>query len=177
MQQKIGITDRIAMDKLLQKYGCAPSQAGKQWAQKFWKDKEKVVEHIRQFQVSQKLRTGKGKGVICAVLGTCLSCAQKEAKEAPAPTLVSAIEHAALKSENEVLKSALAFQKKTGEKLETQVSKLTNQVDELSEENQQLRMLLEKMNGLLDKMQPSAQVQHICKLMRYPSSGMHTEDF
>ena len=36
--------------------------------------------------------------MICAVLGTCLSCAQKEAKEAPAPTLVSALEHVALKS-------------------------------------------------------------------------------
>jgi len=122
--------------------------------------------------------------VIFAVLGTCLSCAQKEAKEAPAPTLVSAVEHAVLKSENEVLKSALAFQKETGEKLETQVSKLTsvnekleNQVDELLGENQQLRMLLEKVNGLLDKMQPSAQVQQICKLMRYLSSGMQTEDF
>jgi len=172
------------MDKLLQKYGCAPSQAGKEWAQKFWKGEKKVVECVKQCQVSQKLRTGKGKGVICAVLSACFSCAQKEAKEAPAPALVAAVEHAALKSENEVLKSALAFQKETGEKLETQVSKLTsenekleNQVDELLGENQQLRMLLEKMNGLLDKMQPSAQVQQIRKLMRYPSSGMQTENF
>jgi len=186
------------MDKLLQKYGCAPSQVGKEWAQKFWKGKKKVVECVKQCQVSQKLRTGKGRGVICAVLGACVSCAQKEAKEAPAPALVSAVEHAALKSENEVLISALAFQKETGEKLETQVSKLTsenekleNQVDELLGENRDLeyrnarlrgeaqhfRMLLEKMNGLLDKMQPSAQVQQIRKLMRYPSSGMQTEDF
>jgi len=133
------------MDKLLQTYGCAPSQAKKEWAQRFWKDEEKVVERIKQCQVSQKLRTGKGKGVICAVLGACLSCAQKEAKEAPAPALVSTIEHAALKSENEVLKSALAFQKETGEKLETQVSKLIsenekleNQLDELLGENRNL---------------------------------------
>jgi len=97
-----------------------------------------------------------------------------------------------------VLKSALAFQKETGERLETQVSKLTrenekfeNQIDELLGENrnleyrnarlrgeaQQLRMLLEKMNGLLDKMQPSAQVQQIRKLMCYLSSGIQTEDF
>jgi len=185
------------MDKLLQKYGCVPSQVGKEWAQNSWKDVEKVVECVKQCQVSQKLQAGKGKGVICAVLGACLSCAQKEAKEAPAPTLVSAIEHAALKSANEVPKSALAFQKETGEKLETQVSKLTsenekleNQVDELLGENrnleyqnarlrgeaQQLRMLLEKMNGLLDKMQPSALVQQIHRLMHYLSSGMQTEE-
>ncbi|XP_040434397.1 uncharacterized protein LOC121080446 [Falco naumanni] len=117
---KIGVTDRIAMDKLLQKYGCASSQAGKEWAQKFWNDKEKVIERIEQCQALQKLQMGKV--VICVVLGACLSCAQKEAKEAPAPTLVSAVEHAALKSENEVLKSPLAFQKETGEKLETQSS-------------------------------------------------------
>ena len=65
------------MDKLLQKYGGAPSQARKEWAQKFWKDEEKVVERIKQCQVSQNLQTGKGEGVICAVLGACLSCAQK----------------------------------------------------------------------------------------------------
>jgi len=103
------------------------------------------------------------------VLGASLSCAQKEAKEAPAPTLVSAVEHADLKSENQVIKSALAFQKETGEKLETQVSKLTSQVDEFLGENQQLRMLLEKMNGLLDKMQPSAHVQQIHRLLCCPN--------
>jgi len=36
------------MDKLLQKYKCAPSQAGIEWAQKFWKDEDKVVECIKQ---------------------------------------------------------------------------------------------------------------------------------
>lgn len=73
------------MDKLLQKHDCAPSLAGKEWAQKFWKDEEKVVEHIEQCQAVQKLRAGKGKGVICAVLGACLSCAQQEAKETLLP--------------------------------------------------------------------------------------------
>lgn len=92
------------MDKLLQKHDCVPFLAGKEWAQKFWKGEEKVVELIEQCQAVQKLRAGKGKGVICAVLGAYLSCAQQEAKEAPAPSQISAIEYATLKSENEVLK-------------------------------------------------------------------------
>ena len=36
------------MDKLLQEHNCAPSQAGMEWAQKFWKDEDKVVEQIIQ---------------------------------------------------------------------------------------------------------------------------------
>lgn len=41
--------------------------------------------------------------MICAVLGSCLSCAQQEAKETPAPTLISSVESTTLKSEYEVL--------------------------------------------------------------------------
>lgn len=119
------------MDKLLQKYDCAPSQPGKQWAQKFWKDEEKVVEHIGECRASLKLRAGKGKGVICAVLGACLSCAQQEAKQAPAPIPVSAAEYTAMKSENEVLKSSLASQKETGEKLTTHIDKLMSETEKL----------------------------------------------
>ena len=126
------------MDKLLQKYDCAPSQAGKEWAQKFWKDEEKVVERIEERRVSQKLRAGKGKGVICAVLGACLSCAQQEARETPAPNLISAVEYATLKSENEVLKSSLALQKETGERLRTQVDKLVSENECLGNRNAQL---------------------------------------
>lgn len=165
------------MDKLLQKYDCAPSQAGKEWAQKFWKDEEKVVERIEECRVSQKLRAGKGKGVICAVLGACLSCAQQEARETPAPNLISAVEYATLKSENEVLKSSLALQKETGEKLRTHVDKLVSENECLGNQNAQLKILLERVTGLLDKMQPSTQVQQIRKLMCYPNSGTQTGDF
>uniref|UniRef100_A0A8B9DS55 Uncharacterized protein n=1 Tax=Anser cygnoides TaxID=8845 RepID=A0A8B9DS55_ANSCY len=89
----------IAMDKLLQKCKCFPSQVGKEWAQKFWKNQEKVVECIEQCQASQKIGQRKGKGAICAVLDACLSCAQQEAKEIP------------------VLKSSLAFERETGKTL------------------------------------------------------------
>ncbi|KAK4820009.1 hypothetical protein QYF61_017388 [Mycteria americana] len=34
--------------------------AGKEWAQKFWKDEEKVVECIEQCQAAQKLGMKKG---------------------------------------------------------------------------------------------------------------------
>lgn len=34
--KRIGVVSRIAMDKMLQKYEFAPSQAGKEWAQNLW---------------------------------------------------------------------------------------------------------------------------------------------
>lgn len=112
------------MDKLLQKYKCAPSQAGKEFSQKFWKDEEKVVERIEQCQASRKIGQRKGKGAIYAVLGDCLSCARQKAKETPAPKLISDAEHTALKSENEILKSSLAFERETGKRLGIRVDKI-----------------------------------------------------
>uniref|UniRef100_A0A8B9J1F9 Uncharacterized protein n=1 Tax=Amazona collaria TaxID=241587 RepID=A0A8B9J1F9_9PSIT len=122
------------MDKLLQKYDCAPSPAGKEWAQKFWKDEEKVVERIEQCRALHKLKVGKGKNVMCAVLGACLSCAQEEAKNA-----------------GETLKTH-------NNKLQSENRALRSQIDRLTGHNYQLKQMMEMVSGLLDKMQPSATV-------------------
>lgn len=87
--RRIGVVGRIAMDKQLQKHECSPSQAGNEWAQKFWK----------------------GKAIFCAVLEAHLPCTQKEIKDSLLPSNISYIEHAALKSENGILKSLLAFER------------------------------------------------------------------
>ncbi|PKU33777.1 hypothetical protein llap_15919 [Limosa lapponica baueri] len=102
-------------------------------------------------------------------LGACLSCAQQEAKDAPAPNRISAVEYATLKSENEVLKSSLAFERETREKLGTRVDQLLN-------ENGPLKQLLGKVNRRLDTMQPSALVKQIRRLMHNPNFETHTED-
>lgn len=39
------------MDKQLQKYDCAPSQTGKEWAQNFWKDKA-IIWAVFEAQLS-----------------------------------------------------------------------------------------------------------------------------
>ncbi|KAK4819789.1 hypothetical protein QYF61_011389 [Mycteria americana] len=126
------------MDKLLQKYKCAPSQAGKEWTQKLWKDEEKVIELIEQCQAAQRFGVKKGKGMVCVVLGACLSCAQQEAKKTPAPQLISNVEYSALESENGVLKSSLAFERETGKTLTTRVDKLVSENDKLVSESGKL---------------------------------------
>lgn len=90
------------MDRLLWKHKCAPSQAGKEQAQKFWKDEVKVVECIEQCKDEQKSKVERGKDVICAVLAACFSCALKESKDTLVSKPVSDLEYTVLKSENEV---------------------------------------------------------------------------
>ncbi|XP_068510595.1 uncharacterized protein [Anas acuta] len=186
------------MDKLLQKYKCAPSQAGKEFSQKFWKDEEKVVEHIEQCQASRKIGQRKGKGAICAVLGACLSCAQQEAKETPAPKLISDAEHTALKSEIEVFKSSLAFERETGktlgirvdklldennklsienDKLVTENDKLVSENDKLVHENNHLKQLLVRVSHLLNKVQPCAPVKQIRGVLHNAEPESWDSDF
>lgn len=172
------------MDKLLQKYKCAPSQAGKEFSQKFWKDEEKVVEHIEQCQASRKIGQRKGKGAICAVLGACLSCARQKAKETPAPKLISDAEHTALKSENEILKSSLAFERETGKTLGIRVDKLLDENDKLVSENDKLvhennhlKQLLERVSHLLNKVQPCAPVKQIRGVLHSAEPESWDSDF
>ncbi|XP_071891101.1 uncharacterized protein [Anas platyrhynchos] len=186
------------MDKLLQKYKCAPSQAGKEFSQKFWKDEEKVVEHIEQCQASRKIGQRKGKGAICAVLGACLSCARQKAKETPAPKLISDVEHTALKSEIDVLKSSLAFERETrktlgirvdklldennklsieNDKLVTENDKLVSENDKLVHENNHLKQLLERVSHLLNKVQPCAPVKQIRGVLHNAEPESWDSDF
>ncbi|XP_068521596.1 uncharacterized protein [Anas acuta] len=193
------------MDKLLQKYKCAPSQAGKEFSQKFWKDEEKVVERIELCQASRKIGQRKGKSAICAVLGACLSCAQQETKETPAPKLISDAEHTALKSEIEVFKSSLAFERETGktlgirvdklldennklsiendklvtenDKLVTENDKLVSENDKLVHENNHLKQLLERVSHLLNKVQPCAPVKQIRGVLHNAEPESWDSDF
>uniref|UniRef100_A0A8B9ZLZ4 Uncharacterized protein n=1 Tax=Anas zonorhyncha TaxID=75864 RepID=A0A8B9ZLZ4_9AVES len=179
------------MDKLLQKYKCAPSQAGKEFSQKFWKDEEKVVEYIEQCQASRKIGQRKGKGAICAVLGACLSCARQKAKETPAPKLISDAEHTALKSENEILKSSLAFERETGKtlgirvdklldennKLSIENDKLVTENDKLVSENNHLKQMLERVSHLLNKVQPCAPVKQIRGVLHSAEPESWDSDF
>ncbi|GAB0206095.1 hypothetical protein GRJ2_003075100 [Grus japonensis] len=180
------------MDKLLQKYNCTPSHEIIEWAQKYWKDEDKVVERIELSRIEQKIKEGKGKGIVCAVLGACLSCAQKEIKTSPSPEQTADVEYASLKSENEVLKTSLTFEREENEKLKTSLTlekenndKFGTQVDSLMSDNQNLnteikeikllvgsferreKQLQERLlNFLLDQMPSSVSAKQVRKLLR-----------
>lgn len=66
---------------------------------------------------------GQSKGIICAVLGDCFSCATGENRDFFASKRISELEYTAAKSKSE-FKSSLVFDRETGEKLGIQVDKL-----------------------------------------------------
>lgn len=107
------------MEKLLQEQKCTPSQAGNERAQNFWN----------------------------AILRACLSRAQKEAKDVPAPKRIADVEYLTLKSENEVLKSSLNSEKETGIKLGIRVNELTTENNHLKTEVDRLKTLLALTEG------------------------------
>lgn len=110
---------RIAIDKLLQKYNSAPSQAGIEWAQTFWDDENKVTELIEQCRNEHMVKKGKGKGIVWAVLGACLSCTQREFRESLPSQRISYVRYAMLKSEEWLLKAPLTFEREDQGRLET----------------------------------------------------------
>lgn len=102
------------MEKLVQEQKCTPSQAVNERAQNFWN----------------------------TVLRACLSCAQKEAKDVPAPKRIADVEYLTLKSENEVLKSSLNSERETGKNLGIRVDELITENNHLKTEVDRLKTLL-----------------------------------
>ena len=179
------------MDKLLRKYNSTPPQVGIEWAQKYWRDEDKVVERTELCRIEQKINEGKGKGIVCAVLGACLSCAQKEIKTSPSPERIADVEYASLKSENEVLKTSLTLEREENEKLKTSLTlekenneKLGTRVDSLMSDNQNLNTEIRELkllvatferrekqlqenllNFLLDQMPSSVSAKQVHKLI------------
>lgn len=89
-----------------------------------WRLEERVEEQIQQCRCEQHVKEGKSQGIICAMLGAYLSCAQKKFKESPPPARIAHVEHPVLKSENKMLKTSPAFEKENQEKLGTDYREL-----------------------------------------------------
>lgn len=58
------------MDKQLQKYECAPSQAGKEWAQKFWEDKAIICQYWRFTYLTCKRESKNPSSLKCIIYRT-----------------------------------------------------------------------------------------------------------
>ncbi|GAB0209414.1 insertion element IS476 uncharacterized 39.2 kDa protein-like [Grus japonensis] len=101
---------------------------------------------------------------------------EREIRESPPPERIADVEYASLKSENEVWKASLTFEKEKGEKLGTRVDALMIESQSLKTENRELKMLLasverrekqlqEKLNLLLNQMPSSVSAKQIRKLI------------
>ncbi|XP_068523429.1 uncharacterized protein [Anas acuta] len=81
-----------------------------------------------------------------------LSFAQQEARKTSAPKLISDVDYTALKSEIEMLKSSLGFERETGKTLGIRVDQLLNENDELLNENNKLVAENDKLVAENDKL-------------------------
>ncbi|GAB0209518.1 hypothetical protein GRJ2_003417500 [Grus japonensis] len=63
---------------LLKSYKACPTPKGHSWAEGHWQSPTNVVEQIRDLAKENKFRPGKGKAVVCGVLGAALIAAQKD---------------------------------------------------------------------------------------------------
>lgn len=92
-----------------------------------------------------------GKDVVCAVLEACFSHTLKESKNTLVSKPILDLEYTVLKSENEVLKSSLAFEGETGEKLGIQVDQLVIQNNHLKTEVGHLKTMVDHLKTLASK--------------------------
>uniref|UniRef100_A0A663F2N4 Uncharacterized protein n=1 Tax=Aquila chrysaetos chrysaetos TaxID=223781 RepID=A0A663F2N4_AQUCH len=60
---------------LLAKYGARPSPPGEEWARDNWANLQSVTDRVISIQNEARSRSGKGKAIICAVLGASLVAA------------------------------------------------------------------------------------------------------
>ncbi|XP_069631326.1 LOW QUALITY PROTEIN: uncharacterized protein [Haliaeetus albicilla] len=66
---------------LLEVHRSHPSLQGQDWAKNHWFQPQSVVDRIRILQKEAKVKKGKGKAIICAVLGVSLAAAVEERKQ------------------------------------------------------------------------------------------------
>ncbi|XP_075368315.1 uncharacterized protein LOC142414709 [Mycteria americana] len=64
--------------ELLKTYNSCPMPRGQNWAEENWQSPSTVVERIKALAKENRLRPGKGKAVVCGVLGAALMAAQKD---------------------------------------------------------------------------------------------------
>ncbi|XP_075597417.1 uncharacterized protein LOC142599608 [Balearica regulorum gibbericeps] len=64
---------REVLFDFLEKHRAWPSVPGVDWAQRNWHNLQSVVDRMGALHKDARLRAGKGKAIICAVLGACLA--------------------------------------------------------------------------------------------------------
>ncbi|GAB0208962.1 hypothetical protein GRJ2_003361900 [Grus japonensis] len=63
---------------VLKSYKACPTPKGHSWAEGHWQSPTTVAEQIRDLAKENKFKPGKGKAVVCSILGAALIAAQKD---------------------------------------------------------------------------------------------------
>ncbi|XP_029876242.1 uncharacterized protein LOC115343847 [Aquila chrysaetos chrysaetos] len=75
---KIARLGKEALFDFLEKHKARPSVLGIDWAQGNWYNLQSIVDRMVALQKDAKVRSGKGKAIVCAVLGASLAAAVED---------------------------------------------------------------------------------------------------
>ncbi|KAM6091881.1 uncharacterized protein LJ206_005158 isoform 1-T2 [Theristicus caerulescens] len=117
--REMSMLDCSPIFEKLKEYKACPTPPGIAWAHDNWHDPETVVNRIVTLAKEQKWRAGKGKALVCAVLGAALTAAQKE-------------RHLARQEEGETARSLqdqLTAEREKSESLQKQLECLQKQLE------------------------------------------------
>lgn len=65
----------------LETHNLRPSIQGQLWAKDHWPQPQSVIDRITVLQREARLKSGKGKGLICAILGAGLAAAIEDCRQ------------------------------------------------------------------------------------------------
>ncbi|KAM9591483.1 uncharacterized protein ACIBXB_006280 [Morphnus guianensis] len=121
--------DCTSLLERLEGYNARPSPPGMTWAHNNWHDPQAVVDRIFVLAKERRLKQGKGKALVCAVLGATLVAAQRD-------------KCVAQQAEGETIKSLQDLMKVLHEQLENEIRSLSDQLANTRVANQRLHTAL-----------------------------------
>ncbi|XP_010116908.1 PREDICTED: LOW QUALITY PROTEIN: uncharacterized protein LOC104478290 [Chlamydotis macqueenii] len=84
MAEKVGdqhplfVRNRDSLYELLAQHGARPSQPGQDWARHNWADLQSVVHRVTSLREEARVKSGRGKAIVCTVLGASLVAAVED---------------------------------------------------------------------------------------------------
>ncbi|XP_069626013.1 uncharacterized protein [Haliaeetus albicilla] len=111
---------------LLEDYQSCPSVQGQYWARNHWFQPQSVVDKIRVLQEKAKVKKGKGKAIICAVLGASLAAAMEERKQKSGQSVMIGSLQEQLQESKQLLEEERNLVKALTKELKRQLSREVN---------------------------------------------------
>ena len=136
---------------LLAKYGARPSLPGEEWARDNWTNLQSVTGRVISIHNEARLWSGKGKAIICAVLGACLVAAieDRSKRRSHEKQIIESLENLAQLLQKTIsnLEEQLAEKEEQLAKKEKVICLLKQQIEEkeeIEEENHLLKDALKE---------------------------------
>ncbi|XP_010560005.1 PREDICTED: uncharacterized protein LOC104828198 [Haliaeetus leucocephalus] len=146
--REISMSDCSPVLEKLIAYKAHPSPQGVAWARNHWHDPKAIVGRIEKLAKESRFRPGKGKAVVCAVLGAALAAAQEDRQETMRAEQADKEKIQSLQDLVKVLQEQLTAERNTTQRLHAALSDaldreriLRAEADERSDPNLDLQGL------------------------------------